>query len=74
MVRKPLAMPVLSLLIAVAAACYGCAMCQDCYDYTPPVIGSGQDMSYPSVGRAGSALSGVPETAIVPEDGAVVHE
>ena len=52
----------------------GCAMCDDTYDYSPPVVGSTVDGGCPPSGRAGSAVSGgmVPVTT-VPDDGIVVE-
>ncbi|OHB77775.1 MAG: hypothetical protein A2W31_14080 [Planctomycetes bacterium RBG_16_64_10] len=54
-------------MVMAATTIGGCAMCQDTHDYSPPVIGDAASGSYPSAGRAGSAISGTVSTAAVDE-------
>lgn len=65
--------------IAVTVLLAGCGMCQNCYDYSPPVIGSVHstgDMA--AGGRSGSVVTGAGAAAgtvaEVPAEGEVIYE
>ncbi len=65
--------------IAASILLCGCGMCQNCYDYSPPVIGSVHDTGDMAAGgRSGSIVTGATASggavAEYPAEGEVIYE